>query len=249
MEWGPLKPISEQGYTEDQLDKYTKEPGVEEEESGVPSQKQEILKNGIKMLLNPDPTGRRTGEACSEEYAEIIRKTLKEAEDMISKDRVVNGQVTTLKDYETVFENVKGALMIAYPMGLPEEETVRDILEDNEDLSQSAASKEIVPEAESTLWWAGKELLKNKLLSDFVGKNDKTKIIAKIQRKAQGAPVREAPLSEQAQKEMMAYYFRKQEEHKKLAENDDDDYVNSEWANPRSLKSNFNGVNNVRWNI
>lgn len=32
--------------------------------------------------------------------------------------------------------------------------------------------------------------------------------------KAQGAPIREAPLNEQAQKEMMAYYYRKQEEHK-----------------------------------
>ena len=76
--------------------------------------------------------------------------------------------------------------------------------------------------------------MRTKLLSDYVGKNEKTKIVAKLQRvrclvivqdltqrvdhsrqqKGQGAPIREAPLSEQAQKEMMAYYYRKQEEHK-----------------------------------
>ena len=100
---------------------------------------------------------------------------------------------------------------------------------------------------DASLWWAGKDLSRTKLLSDYVGKNEKTKIVAKLQRKAQGAPVREAPLNEQAQKEMMAYYYRKQEEHKKLVENDDDDYVNSAWADPKSLKSAFSGVGKVKW--
>ena len=35
---------------------------------------------------------------------------------------------------------------------------------------------------------------------------------------------------------MMAYYFRKQEEDKKLLENDEDDYLNSTWADTKSLK-------------
>jgi hypothetical protein len=42
--------------------------------------------------------------------------------------------------------------------------------------------KEIMPLDDSALWWAGKELLRNKLFSDYIGKNEKTKIVAKIQR-------------------------------------------------------------------
>jgi hypothetical protein len=47
---------------------------------------------------------------------------------------------------------------------------------------------------------------------------------------------------------MMAYYYRKQEELKKLEENDDDDYINSSWADPKSLKKAFTGMgNNIRF--
>ncbi len=91
-----------------------------------------------------------------------------------------------------------------------------------------------------------------KKLKDFIGKNEKTKIIVKIQRKGQGAPVREPPLSEQAQKEMMAYYYRKQEEHKKLVENQDDEYLYSSWADTNQLKSHFLGMDSgikFRWSL
>ena len=49
------------------------------------------------------------------------------------------------------------------------------------------------------------------------------------------------------QKEMMAYWYRKQEEQKKLEAAVDDEYLNSDWADPRKLKSQFNGVGDVRW--
>lgn len=32
------------------------------------------------------------------------------------------------------------------------------------------------------LWWAGKELARGKKLLDYIGKNEKTKIIAKLQK-------------------------------------------------------------------
>ena len=34
-------------------------------------------------------------------------------------------------------------------------------------------------EKDTSLWWAGKELYRGKLLSDFIGKNEKTKIVKK----------------------------------------------------------------------
>lgn len=65
-----------------------------------------------------------------------------------------------------------------------------------------------------TIWFSGKEMQRGKLLSDFVGKNEKTKVIAKIQKKGNAAPGREPVVSEQQQKDMMAYYYRKQQDMK-----------------------------------
>ena len=44
------------------------------------------------------------------------------------------------------------------------------------------ASKELLDEATAQLWWAGKELTRGKTLGDFIGRNEKTKIIAKLQK-------------------------------------------------------------------
>jgi hypothetical protein len=62
------------------------------------------------------------------------------------------------------------------------------------------------------LWFSGKELQRGKILSDFVGKNEKTKVIVKIQKKGNAAPARERVVSDDEQKQMMAYYYRKQQE-------------------------------------
>lgn len=60
----------------------------------------------------------------------------------------------------------------------------------------------------------GKELSHSKKLSDYVGKNEKTTIVAKLQKRGGGAPVREAAIDEQTQKEMMAFAYKKQQEWK-----------------------------------
>lgn len=44
----------------------------------------------------------------------------------------------TKTSLEDAINTVRGAIMIAYPQGLPEGETVKDILENNEDLAGSA---------------------------------------------------------------------------------------------------------------
>ena len=84
----------------------------------------------------------------------------------------------------------------------------------NKTITNNQDGKEVLDPKTSTLWWAGKELKKDKKLSDYLGRNEKTKIIAKLQKAGQGAPVREAPLTEQEQKNLMAYYYKKQEEQK-----------------------------------
>ncbi len=102
-------------------------------------------------------------------------------------------------------------------------------------------------EIESTsLWGAGKEFQRGKLVSDRLGNNEKTKIIAKLQKKGSGPPGREPLVNEEERKAMMAHYFKRQEELKKLAqaENDadGDEYLNSSWADSRQMKRNLQGL-------
>lgn len=40
----------------------------------------------------------------------------------------------------------------------------------------------MIEEQNAALWFSGKEMLRGKQLKDFVGKNEKTKIIAKLQK-------------------------------------------------------------------
>lgn len=44
------------------------------------------------------------------------------------------------------------------------------------------ASKEILVENATDIWWASKRLEINKTLSDYVGKNEKSKLIVKLQK-------------------------------------------------------------------
>ena len=44
------------------------------------------------------------------------------------------------------------------------------------------ASLDVLPLDNSALWWAGKEMIRGKQLCDYIGKNEKTKIICKIQK-------------------------------------------------------------------
>merc|ERR1719230_533784 len=131
-------------------------------------------------------------------------------------------------------------------MGLPDYDDVRRILEEREDLEGAAALEELEAD-KAALWLFSKETQDEKLLSDYVGKNDKTKVVAKLQKKGASAPMREPVVSEDEQKAMVAFYHKKQQEAEKLALEDEDNYMNSAWANPKSLKNSFTGVGDITW--
>ncbi|KAK2089545.1 hypothetical protein P7K49_032211 [Saguinus oedipus] len=159
-------------------------------------------------------------------------------------------------------DQLRGAVMIVYPMGLPPYDPIRMEFENKEDLSGTqmplfwmwrvaaytafrfaiqnrvlnsgvapdsvvlmgegfgphtkeavdTAGLSVIKESEAQLWWAAKELRRTKKLSDYVGKNEKTKIITKIQQRGHGAPAREPIISSEEQKQLMLYYHRRQEE-------------------------------------
>lgn len=51
--------------------------------------------------------------------------------------------------------------------------------------------------------------------------------------------MRESPIDEKTQKDMMAFYYKKQEEAKKMEGEMDDNFSNSAWANPNALKGHL----------
>merc|ERR1712036_172447 len=82
-----------------------------------------------------------------------------------------------------------------------------------------------------------KEEQTDKMLHEYLGKNEKTKVITRLQPKNSGAPVRESRIDKDTHSAMLKHYYQKQEEEKKMREDDDDSYMESEWANPKALKN------------
>lgn len=80
-----------------------------------------------------------------------------------------------------------------------------------------------------------------------VGKNEKTKIVAKLQKRGGGPPGREPAVSEDERKAMMAYYFKKTEDEKALAVDKDDSYLSTQWADPKALKTGLLGTSSIAW--
>uniref|UniRef100_A0A0A9YT76 Uncharacterized protein C21orf59 n=2 Tax=Lygus hesperus TaxID=30085 RepID=A0A0A9YT76_LYGHE len=197
--------------------------------------------------LNKDPVGRRNGKQPTQEMQNVITKTIEEAKARVSKKKVEANQCLTHKAIQETLDILRGATMIVYPMGLPPHEPIRLELENNEDLSGTQASAEVVDPNLAQLWFSGKEILRGKKMKDFVGNNEKTKIIVKISQVGKGAPGREPVMTEEERKQLMLQEYRRQEELKKLEADDDDDYHNAAWADGSTLKRSFQGLSNISW--
>jgi hypothetical protein len=231
---GPAKPPGKEG-----IDRYTNEDGSLKD--GVDEDQVDL---SVKYAhYNEDPQGQRTGDAPAPELAAVIRKQCAEASAAVDANQVDAKVPMTAELIAGQIDLLRGAVTIAYPMGLPDYDRVSACLDDDEDLSGSASGKEVMDPETACLWWAGKQLLREgQTLRDYIGKNEKTKVVVKLQNAGTGAPTREPAISEEEQKKMMAFYHKKQETMKALEEDDDDDYANSAWANPKALKNSFHGM-------
>lgn len=131
-------------------------------------------------------------------------------------------------------------------MGLPEWDTIRLTIESEAGLDGTAAGQEMLEEDTAELWVASKMFDRATKISDRLGRNDKTKVIGKLQKPGAGAPGREAVINEDEKKAMMAHYFKKQEEEKRMAESSEDDYLHSSWADPKAMQRSMRGIGEVR---
>ena len=160
-----------------------------------------------------------------------------------SQNLVAQKIPVSLEMLQEKLDNIRGAVVMCYPMGLPEWDTVRLTIEGIDGLEGSAAGQELLNPDTAELWISSRCLDRSpgQTIADRLGRNEKTKVIAKLQKPGAGAPGREAGVSEEEKKAMMAYYFKKQEELKKLSENDEDDYLHSSWADPKQLQRSLRG--------
>uniref|UniRef100_A0A1B6MUW1 Cilia- and flagella-associated protein 298 n=1 Tax=Graphocephala atropunctata TaxID=36148 RepID=A0A1B6MUW1_9HEMI len=197
--------------------------------------------------FNRDPIGRRNGHQPSEHMQEVITKTINEAKTLISKKQIDAGVCVTQKMVQEGIDMLRGVMMIVYPMNLPPHDVIQQEFDNTEDLSGTQASLEVIDPSLAQLWFSGKEMQRGKKLSDYLGKNEKTKVIVKVSKMGQGAPAREPVVGEEERKQMMLHQYRRQEELKKLEQDGDDHYLDSAWADSKSLKRSFQGLSDVSW--
>lgn len=164
------------------------------------------------FTVNKDPMGRRFGRQPKPEMQQVLLKAVNDARAMISKDMVAGGVILQQKDTQNAIDLLRDAVTIVYPMQLPLHDPIRMEFSNVEDLRGTQASKDIIDPAQSQLWFAGRQLLPEKTLADYLGRNEKCKVIVKLAKSAEGQPSREPVVSEEERKQMMLQAYRRQEE-------------------------------------
>ena len=182
--------------------------------------------------------------------AAVLKREAQSLEEYIDKSQVQKKIALTMEGIEEHIRNVRGAVTMAYPVGLPEWDMTCIALDDTslDKLKGTYLGSSLIDNAnDASIWTCNKEFQRGTLVSDRLGStNEKTKIIVKLATKGAGPPAREAIVSEAERNAMTAFYFKRQEELKQLANADEDDYLNSEWADPKGMKRNLQGLNDVK---
>jgi cilia- and flagella-associated protein 298 len=196
-----------------------------------------------------DPVGRRNGRQPTANMQEVLRNSIANALEMIDKKLVDQNKFLTHANVKEALDLLKGAVTIVYPMQLPPHDTIRNEFHNTEDLTGTQASLEVIEPAKAQLWFAGKQMLPDRKLGDFVGNNEKCKVIVKLQKSDEGPPGREPAFTEAERKQMTMLAYRRQEEMKRLEQDDGDDYLDSSWANNNILKSQMHGINDIKFRM
>ncbi|KAK8379634.1 hypothetical protein O3P69_019537 [Scylla paramamosain] len=235
-EYGPSLPPEMQGLADEQIEELNLKDDWAEKS---------VASGG--EVENRDPTGRRCGRQPTEKIRKVLLDAVREAKGLVSKELAKAGTPMTLRHPQDALALLGGAVTMAYPAGLPPHDPVREERESRERLEGTQAGKMVLESAMTQLWFAGKELQCDKRLRDYLGNNEKTKVIVKVQRRGVGAPAREPQLTPDQQKALMVQQFKRREELQKLEEAEDDSYLDSSWADSRQLHRSFQGLCNITW--
>lgn len=198
-------------------------------------------RTGVREVV--DEHNYRTGWLVSEELANQMLEEVMKGKQLIHKTQIDRKVCLTLEGLEHQMDIFKGLVMMAYPgyHGLGVWEPIRVLLEEEDDHA------DVLDPTKVSLWIVSKELQAGKIFSDYFGKNEKSKFIVKLQPRGSGAPAREPVVDGDTHKAMLSYYHKKQEEQKGLEEDNEDAFMNSAWADNKSMKAQMHGTGQVRW--
>jgi hypothetical protein len=170
----------------------------------------------------------------------VLQRAITDAETAVSSDQVAKKVYFTPAYVSEELARLAGALTIVFPQGLPPSEPVRKVIEGGDiQFEQDPRTCQ--------LWWARKSLLRGKLLRDYIGANPRQKLMAKLTDAKSGPPPRDMSLGQEAQVRLMSQLHKKAEEFKRIEKDDDDCYLDQEWANPRGLSQQFQGIGDIDW--
>merc|ERR1712071_677151 len=133
---------------------------------------------------------------------EILLKLEMEAESFLGQNLFETGSCLTSQDSSELLQKAKKTLEIVFSVPLPLH--LINVLD--------TQSPDMLKDESSALWFAGKEMKPEKPLSEYVGKNEKTKVIVKLQKKSSGPPPREGRMSEEQEKQMLLDSFKRHQE-------------------------------------
>ncbi|PRP80082.1 hypothetical protein PROFUN_10765 [Planoprotostelium fungivorum] len=175
----------------------------------------------------------------------LLDRAINDVRLFLSKKQVDQKISLTEETIEQQVSSIRTVLTIMNPAGFSTDHILSKVMRN--DASDLEGRKEVYDERTATLWWSNKELLRDQKIGDFIGRNEKTKIMVKLAKSGSSGPPARDNTETQQQKEMLAYYYKKQQEHQKMETDSDDSYLNSAWADPKQLKTAFNGLSNINW--
>jgi hypothetical protein len=243
LKHGPLKTEETRGLKETE---HLEEENLEEKYRS----KKTPMPPKVGTKFNEDKTNQRTGWILEDDITSKAMQAVTDAKEYISYLRAEKRKVTSVEELNNHIQLMYGAVMICYPAyhGLGDWEPCKVIFEDKTDILRKDEPNQDYFQFESTcIWYAGKELERPKLLSDYIGKNEKTKIIVKFTKKGSGAPVREPLIDKETHSKMLSYYYKKQEEQKKLEGESEDSYLDSQWADPKGMQKQLYMKGDISW--
>ena len=195
----------------------------------------------------PSSEIRRCGQGPDPENSELLLRVAKELEDYIGASQAQRRVSLTEAGIDQRLDAVREAVGLAYRGGLPPWDATRVSLDSSiTDLGRAFGVSGLLDSKATSLWVAGREFDRNKVVSDRLGMNEKTRVVAKLQASGDSQPLREPLVSEDERKAMLASYAKRQEELKRLAACDEDDCMNSPWADPKGMKRELQGLGDIK---
>eukprot|EP01040_Poterioochromonas_malhamensis_P021732 gene21732-26286_t len=135
-------------------------------------------------FYKPDPSGVRNGNGVGPHLMETFERVVRDIQSVLDKNNVTRKIPISLAILQEKLDLARGAVTMAYPMGLPEWDTVRLTIEGNEGLDGTAAGQELIDENTAELWVASRifDRTGSQTVADRWGNNEKTKVVAKLQK-------------------------------------------------------------------